>query len=134
MCNFWYKTFWVVDIAISSTLVDEKAKNIVGKKYFFEYLRYLQNWKYGDSKECKHEIIRRKRFLNDYRNLSNFSKFGYIFEKHIYLSSQVNYHDGEVVKIWRLYSKPWRKRSSLFSRSRGKVKSFSPFQWRRFGK
>ena len=57
----------------------KKAKNIVGKK-IFEYLRYLQNWKYGDFNQYKHEIIRRKLFLDDYRNLGNFFKIGYIFE------------------------------------------------------
>ena len=81
MCNFWYNTFWVVYIVISSTPVDEKRKkDIVGKKNC-EYLRYLQSWKYGDFNQYKHEIIRRKLFLDDYRNLGNFFKIGYIFEK-----------------------------------------------------
>ena len=58
----------------------KNAKNIVGKKYFCEYLRYLQSWKYGDFNQYEHEIIRRKLFLDDYRNLGNFFKIGYIFE------------------------------------------------------
>ena len=82
MSNFWYNTFWVVNISISSTLVDEKRNKILWeKKNFLEYLRYLQNWKYGDFNQYKHEIIRRKLFLDDYRNLGNFFKIGYIFEK-----------------------------------------------------
>ena len=74
----------------------KKDNNIVGKKIFFEYLRYLQNWKYGDFKQYKHEIIRRKLFLDDYRNLGNFSHFGYIFGKYICLSSELNYHGGKM--------------------------------------
>ena len=74
----------------------KNAKNIVGKKYFCEYLRYLQSWKYGDLNQYEHEILQRKWFLDDYRNLGNFSNFGYIFGKYIYLSSERNYCEGKV--------------------------------------
>ena len=57
----------------------KNAKNIVGKK-ICEYLRYLQSWKYGDLNQDEHEILQRKWFPDDYRNLGNFSNFGHIFK------------------------------------------------------
>ena len=99
MCNFWYNTFWVVYIVISSTPVDEKRKKILWEKKICEYLRYLESWKYGDWNQDEHEILQRKWFLDDYRNLGNFSNFGYNFEKtYIYLSSERNYREGRACR------------------------------------
>ena len=53
-------------------------KGYCGKKNC-EYLRYLQSWKYGDLNQDEQEILQRKWFPDDYRNLGNFSNFGHIF-------------------------------------------------------
>ena len=53
----------------------KKAKQYSGKNFFFEFLRYLHNWKYDSLNHHKREIDPRKRFRDDFLNLSNFSKF-----------------------------------------------------------
>ena len=71
----------------------------MGKKYFFEYLRYLQNLKCRSLNQYEREISQRRRFLDDHRNLGNFSNFGYNFEKtYIYLSSERNYREGRACR------------------------------------
>ena len=98
----------------------KKAKKYCGKKtFFFEYLRYLQNWTQGSLNLQEREINQKKRLGNDYCNLGNFSNFGYIFENYIYLSTERKYREGKMCSPSSRnddhFFKTWKKETISFS-------------------
>ena len=95
------------------------------KKHFFEYLRYLHNSNYGNLHHRKREINQRKRCRDNYLNLSNFSNFGYIFEKYIYLSPELVYREGELCRGMTITFQIVAKKEHCLL---VEVQSFPPFE------